>query len=83
MMVYLLAHDSRGDICVVPISAHCHVGVVTNVGVGPYSYYPGHDVLKQVEASGIPLPLQSDVERTTHRSNHHTEEDQPNKMIGR
>ena len=82
MVVYLIAQDSHGGPCVVPVSAHYHLHV-TNVGVGPYDYYPGQDILKQVQASGIALPLQIDLEKTTRTSDHNVAEGQINKMIGR
>lgn len=82
MVVYLLATDSHGDPCVVPVSAHYHLPV-TNTGVGPYNFYPGQDILKQVKALGVPLPLQSDLEKTTQTSDHHVAEEKLNKIIGR
>lgn len=82
MVVYLLARDSHGDICVVAVSAHYNLAV-TNTGVGPYGFYPGSDVLKQVEASGIPLPFQGDLEKTTRSSDHRHAEKKLKKITGR
>lgn len=65
MVVYLLARDSRGEVCVVAVPAHHNISV-TNTGVGPYGFYPGQDILKQVETLGIPLPHQSDLEKKRH-----------------
>lgn len=82
MVVYLIAQDSHGDPCVVAVSAHYHLPVV-NAGLGPYDFYPGQDILKYVQASGVALPLQADLEKTTRSSDHHEAEGKINKMIGR
>lgn len=82
MVVYLIARDSHDEPCVVAVSAHYHLHV-TNTGVGPYNFYPDLEVLKQVKASGIPLPLQSDLEKTTWSSDHRTAENKINHMLGR
>lgn len=82
MVVYLVAQDSHGDPCVVPVSAHYHLHI-TNTGIGPYDVYPTQETLSRIQASGIPLPLQSELEQTAMMSDRHTAADKFHQIMRR